>query len=470
MGLYVTPIAPAAKSPPLIRRPLDQASRNEAQINKWWDCYPDANPAVVPSKSGLVVLDFDPRNGGRRGDFALPETLTVRSGGGDGGEHVYLQHPGSGKSVSRLPRGVDDKTNGYLLGPGSIHPETGQTYEWLDADCPVANCPSWLVANVDQSPDQGRATRSLPVIDVGKIPPQNYGIRPDEWRRFLRFAVRAVDDRSGRDFHLALLALELSIPFEAWALVVLNLPSSKARDRNDGYVDATWERARAIFIDPSIRGDSIIAWSSRLVTEISAVRSRQILRAIGSVALEHNRVRVLVPHRTIFERAQITDSAAIARAVRMAVEAGLLWVTHREGKKTDSYTLRLSLPNGPETGTDKTHTALRGLHPPDWRELRTSPVFSHGGPCGPAAGEIYMHLSGPMTSQEIFDTCNLRRSSGFDALAKLQRWGLVSKTGNTYEQTDLCLDRVSLLSGAQSRASTRKRRLDAEQASVQKFR
>jgi hypothetical protein len=99
----------------------------------------------------LIVLDFDPRNGGSpealeaRAGTGLPETMTVATGS-PGGEHRYYMRP-EGKLTSRnLPPGIDLKTStGYCVMPSSVHPVTGKTYELVISQRPEA-LPPQIVA------------------------------------------------------------------------------------------------------------------------------------------------------------------------------------------------------------------------------------------------------------------------------------------------------------------------------------
>jgi hypothetical protein len=90
--------------------------------------------AVIPTT--LLVLDCDPRNGGSFEGLQavlgeLPPTLTCVSGRGDGGFHAYYLRPGGSLSSTRLPAGIDLKTNGFMIVPPSIHPATGRPYRWI---------------------------------------------------------------------------------------------------------------------------------------------------------------------------------------------------------------------------------------------------------------------------------------------------------------------------------------------------
>lgn len=102
------------------------------------------------STSGVVVIDIDSGKGGET-PKGLPATATVRTGGG--GLHLYFKIPAGetiGNSVSRLAPKVDVRgENGQVVYVGSVHPETGATYEWQTGLSPnevgIAELPSWVV-------------------------------------------------------------------------------------------------------------------------------------------------------------------------------------------------------------------------------------------------------------------------------------------------------------------------------------
>lgn len=111
------------------------ATTDERQIRQWWQNAQHNIGARVPAS--LMVLDVDPQNGGSlaaledAAGVQLPETLTVHSGRGTGGQHRYYLHPGGPLTSSRLPAGIDVKTDrGYCVMPPSLHPVTGQPYRW----------------------------------------------------------------------------------------------------------------------------------------------------------------------------------------------------------------------------------------------------------------------------------------------------------------------------------------------------
>ncbi|MDQ3105754.1 MAG: bifunctional DNA primase/polymerase, partial [Actinomycetota bacterium] len=125
------------------------ASTDLERVVDWFTRFPAANlGARVPT--GLVVLDIDPRHGGDDQLAALvaehgqlPATLSVRTG--SGGWHYYMR-ASVAATQARLPAGVELKTpRGYCIMPPSVHPATGQPYEWHEVVEP-ARMPRWLVA------------------------------------------------------------------------------------------------------------------------------------------------------------------------------------------------------------------------------------------------------------------------------------------------------------------------------------
>ena len=139
-------VLPLAGKQPHNRRGVTDASRDLDTIRSWWSRWPEANIGARVPKD-YVVLDVDPRNGGRTDALfdgvAVTVTLTVLTGRGDGGMHLYYRRPESALSAARLPVGVDLKVSGYMVMPPSLHPDTGIAYDWYAR--PVAPLPEHLV-------------------------------------------------------------------------------------------------------------------------------------------------------------------------------------------------------------------------------------------------------------------------------------------------------------------------------------
>lgn len=155
-GLPILRCAPGKKRP-LTRHGLKDASTDTDQITKWFKKHPDANIGLLTgAKSGLIVVDVDPRNGGDDTLYeleqkfgSLPETWESQTGGG--GRHLFFRHPGGHikGSAGALGPGLDVKADGgYVIAPPSIH-ESGRPYVWeVDHDphdTTLADPPDWLI-------------------------------------------------------------------------------------------------------------------------------------------------------------------------------------------------------------------------------------------------------------------------------------------------------------------------------------
>jgi hypothetical protein len=113
----------------------------------------DVNVGIATG-AGLVVLDIDYRHDG--GDALaelehrhrrLPPTVSAETGGG--GEHLYFStRTKVGCSVGKLGHGLDVRGDGgYVVGPPSIHPDTGRPYVWDNHpdEVELAPLPAWLL-------------------------------------------------------------------------------------------------------------------------------------------------------------------------------------------------------------------------------------------------------------------------------------------------------------------------------------
>ena len=144
---------PIAGKLPLVKRWPDVASNDPAVLDGWECQYPGCSWGIATgAQSGIVVLDID--SGGEASltaleakHGALPETYTVRTGGG--GRHLYFQHPGGyvKNSQSAIGAGLDIRGDrGYVVAAGSLH-KSGRKYAVLN-DCLLAALPGWLLAKL----------------------------------------------------------------------------------------------------------------------------------------------------------------------------------------------------------------------------------------------------------------------------------------------------------------------------------
>jgi len=128
---------------------------------------------LTGERSGLVVLDIDPKNGGSESlaeleaEHGTIETLQVLTGGG--GIHFYFAYP-EGKEIgnkANLLPGVDIRgIGGYVVAPPSIHPDTGKAYEWEASYHPeetqAAPMPEWLIELIEKPKGSSSPAAAIP--------------------------------------------------------------------------------------------------------------------------------------------------------------------------------------------------------------------------------------------------------------------------------------------------------------------
>ena len=149
------PVLPTRGKMPLIKNWPTEATTDGEKINNWIEHWPDANFGIVTGeRSGLFVLDIDPRNGGdhsldllQHEHGELPETLVCQTQ--SGGLHYYFNRPFTGAKSSAEPfaKGIDIKCDGgYVLLPPSA------SYSWLDAEpgeVQLAEVPEWILEKLN---------------------------------------------------------------------------------------------------------------------------------------------------------------------------------------------------------------------------------------------------------------------------------------------------------------------------------
>jgi hypothetical protein len=152
----VLPLRPREKRPLIQWEPLQSARPSVADVELWFERWPDANIGIVTGEiSNLVVLDIDPNHGGdaslehlERRFGPLPATIEATTGGG--GRHLYFTHPGGLiRNRAGIAQGIDLRSDGgYVVAPPSIHP-SGRRYAWSPGRSPEdtapAPLPRWLV-------------------------------------------------------------------------------------------------------------------------------------------------------------------------------------------------------------------------------------------------------------------------------------------------------------------------------------
>jgi hypothetical protein len=174
----VFPLAPGAKVPMKGTDGFKSATADRAQISAWSRAHPDANiAAATGAKSGIIVIDLDPRSGSDATLRKLAEagkrlTNTVTAVTPRGGNHLYYAYDPRVR-VSRanaLGPGIDIKTDGgYIVLPPSWWSEVNAAYRWLAP--PRGNClpslPRWVIEALKPPAQQMR--QSMKSIDLGDL-------------------------------------------------------------------------------------------------------------------------------------------------------------------------------------------------------------------------------------------------------------------------------------------------------------
>ena len=140
----------------LVENGVNGSTSSLTLIDEWWKRYPQANVGVATgSKSNVVVLDVDPRNGGDKSltqvikdKGALPNTLIAKTG--NNGAHYYYRYNSSiNNSSSIFGPGLDVKSDGgYVVAPPSVN--QGGSYDWANMT-DVHQPPTWMAAKKKSS-------------------------------------------------------------------------------------------------------------------------------------------------------------------------------------------------------------------------------------------------------------------------------------------------------------------------------
>lgn len=126
------------------------ATRAAPRIVEWATSFPDANIGIATGRaSDLLVVDVDPRNGGRatlaeleRKLGCLPPTPEAVTGGS--GSHLFFRAPSMRTVRGTLGDGVDIKfEGGYVVAAPSRH-ASGAEYAWADGLGPAELKPARL--------------------------------------------------------------------------------------------------------------------------------------------------------------------------------------------------------------------------------------------------------------------------------------------------------------------------------------
>lgn len=178
-GFQITPLhdaGTASAKKPRLNNWQNTATTDPIQIAQWWASHPAANVgAAMGGPSRLVAIDVD-------GDVGVQSwttleagrgvpTLISLSGSGKGCHRIFRAQPhqdlGKIRNSVKFRLGLDVRaTGGQVVVPPSVHP-SGQAYEWLDPNAPVADLPDWLYEAIaaDPAPERKATTDHTPRSD-----------------------------------------------------------------------------------------------------------------------------------------------------------------------------------------------------------------------------------------------------------------------------------------------------------------
>lgn len=187
-GWRVIPIAPkdsvpgaSGKYPAGFGAWQEKATTDPATIRQWYEEHPDYGVGIATGReSNLFVVDVDVSHG-KVGDESLkaveaehgslPEGAEVVTG--SGGRHLYFTFDGVPDSAAirndagrKLGPDLDIRGDGgFVVAPPTIHPETGQRYEWeIMAPDAAATPPAWLVEKVTAEETPEQVVRALKAV------------------------------------------------------------------------------------------------------------------------------------------------------------------------------------------------------------------------------------------------------------------------------------------------------------------
>ena len=175
-GIPVIPIPPRQKG---AKRPNwpELASTDQGQIEKWDEENPHYNVGAVAKLDGYWMLDCDvpdlPKTIEKETGQVFPQTFSVTS---NKGLHFYFKHTIASQSLKKNIQLKDAHGkvlcdvkvhNGYVVGPGSIHP-SGKRYEVVD-DTEIIEAPDWLVTWIKQRHEHAEADEKQHCTSTEKV-------------------------------------------------------------------------------------------------------------------------------------------------------------------------------------------------------------------------------------------------------------------------------------------------------------
>jgi len=146
MGFSIIPIR-KDKRPYIKWESYQKEKADEAQIETWWQKWPDANIGIVTgSISNLTVIDVDSDAGNDAIEEHLPDSLITPIAKSPKGKHIYFQYKEGITNATRFLTDCDIRSEGgYIIAPPSCN-GSGAAYGWQlkPKDNPLAFLPDSL--------------------------------------------------------------------------------------------------------------------------------------------------------------------------------------------------------------------------------------------------------------------------------------------------------------------------------------
>lgn len=148
-GWHIHPLREGDKRPVRGQRGQHDATADPEVIHRWWTEWPKSNYGVNCERSGLCAIDIDVHRGavGDRTWAALEAengatpTYSVRTP--SGGLHLYYRTDNTAltNTAGKLGPGIDSRSNGYVVGAGSL---IGGGEYVVESDIEPAPLPLWI--------------------------------------------------------------------------------------------------------------------------------------------------------------------------------------------------------------------------------------------------------------------------------------------------------------------------------------
>lgn len=190
-GWPTFPLAPGTKDKPLGKAWQQAATTDLEQLRRWWRANPHANPAIVPGRVGVMVLDLDRGHAEGVDGVANWEALGLADKPGAltatprGGFHGYFRIPDGQpvpNSAGKIAAGIDVRSgppHGYVLAPGARTPrgtyqESLRGYLPRPEDLPPASEGLLVLSRARKGHGSPPATQPLIELPAGTdAPPRN---------------------------------------------------------------------------------------------------------------------------------------------------------------------------------------------------------------------------------------------------------------------------------------------------------